>query len=821
MSGRSVSQPFLKERLACEQIPYTAMVSERIVKTAQGHYVQAFELGGASFECAESATLNNWHERLNILWRNLASPHVALWTHLIRDRDRCYPEGEFTQPFARALNGRYRARVANETLMSNRLFLAVVYRPGTGTTERLALKTLSRARDNEAAAELADSIEACRKLGEHVQASLDRYDPQPLDLVEEGGRPSSKLLAYLALLVNGERQTIPLPRGPLNEALATSRLRFGSEVLEYRTPTRTRWGAMLGLKEYPSPTVPGLLNALLAAPFPMVLTQSFTFLSKDAAQTLLERQFLRLRNAGDFAVSQSEALKVALDGLTGGEFVMGEHHLSLQVLTDFEDSTDPQAANLRLRHLNDDLALARTILGDTGATVAREDLALEAAFWAQLPGCFALRPRRAPITSRNFAALVPWHNYPTGRVEGNHWGEATTMLVTHAASPYHFSLHASDPSDPDGGSRKDTGHTFVCGPTGSGKTVFVAFLIAMLTKHGASQVIFDKDRGLEILVHALGGTYRPLKLGAPTGCNPLQLETSPTNVEFLRGWLGRLAHQQSERGASRRVEEDLDQALRGTLALPRELRRLSRLLEFLDATDPEGPHARLSPWCESAGGEYAWVFDQARDELAETVQESSLLGFDVTEFLEHELVRAPLTMYLFHLVRSRLDGRRFVCWMDEFWRLLEDPAFERFAKDGPKTWRKLDAVMGLATQSASDVLGSPISRTILEQTPTKVFFPNADALQSDYVDGLGLTHREFQLIKEEIEPGSRQFLVKQGRHSVVCRLDLKGFDLELTVMSGRARNVALVEQLRREWGATPAQWLPALDAELKRTKGSS
>ena len=56
-----------------------------------------------------------------------------------------------------------------------------------------------------------------------------------------------------------------------------------------------------------------------------------------------------------------------------------------------------------------------------------------------------------------------------------------------------------------------------------------------------------------------------------------------------------------------------------------------------------------------------------------------------------------------------------------------DPAFEVFAKDGPKTWRKLNGVMCLATQSASDVLGSPISRTIIEQTPTKIFFPNADA----------------------------------------------------------------------------------------------
>ncbi len=50
--------------------------------------------------------------------------------------------------------------------------------------------------------------------------------------------------------------------------------------------------------------------------------------------------------------------------------------------------------------------------------------------------------------------------------------------------------------------------------------------------------------------------------------------------------------------------------------------------------------------------------------------DQSVIGFDVTEFLEHELTRAPITLYIFHLVRQLLDGRRLVCWMDEFWRLL-------------------------------------------------------------------------------------------------------------------------------------------------------
>jgi type IV secretion system protein VirB4 len=342
--------------------------------------------------------------------------------------------------------------------------------------------------------------------------------------------------------------------------------------------------------------------------------------------------------------------------------------------------------------------------------------------------------------------------------------------------------------------------------------VFIGFLVAMLKRQGATQVIFDKDRGLEILVCALGGEYLPLKSGLATGFNPLQLPATPANVEFLKAWLRELSKTAPDvpRANPNSVREsaDLEQALRGTLSLEPEARRLSRLVEFLDPTDPEGLHARLSRWCEVCRGEYAWAFDNPRDTIMSRLSGQAVIGFDVTEFLDHPLTRTPITLYLFHLVRQLLDGRRLVCWMDEFWRLLSDAAFESFAKDGPKTWRKLNAVMCLATQSPSDVLDSAISRTLVEQTPTKIFFPNADADFAEYTKGFGLTEREFRLIKDQLEPGSRSFLVKQAHHSVVCQLNLRGFGAELAVISGRTAEVGRMHRIMAAKGADPSAWLP-------------
>ena len=804
-SGRRLK----RELTLATRIPYTAQVSEHLVRTTAGHYVQVIRLSGASFECADDEVVNAWHERLNVLYRNIASPNVALWTHVIRRREQTYPGGKFASPFAAALNERYRQRIAGERLMVNELYLSLVYRPTSGAATGIAARLLSRANAQGLQLELAEALDACDKLRQTVEAALDHYEPETLGTYERAGHRYSRLLEFLASLIEAERCPVPLPRAPLCDVLGTSRPSFGLETIEYRSATHTRLAALIGIKEYATPTVPGLFNAILSAPFPLVLSQSFAFLKKSASQNLLTRQYAQLRNAGDFAVSQAEELKDALDAVTAGEWVMGDHHLTLQVLTDpITESTDAAKA-AQLRSLNDRVALARDMLADAHFVVAREDLALEESFWGQLPGCFSRRPRKAPITSRNFAAMSPFHNFPAGRASGNHWGDATTVFITSAGSPYHYGLHASDPDDPDGGSRKDIGHTLVCGPTGSGKTVLVGFLIAMLTKQGATQIILDKDRGLEILVRALGGEYLPLRNGVPTGFNPLQLPPTPANRAFWKSWLSALA-----RPRSVREEADLYQALNGTLALDCSERRLSRLVEFLDATDPEGVYARLSPWCEATGGDESWVFDNPDDTVVPRMGQAAVFGFDGTDFLSNDRTRPPVSLYLFHLVRQLLDGRRLVFWCDEFSRWLSDAAFTEMGKDSLKTWRKLEGVFCAATQSASDALESPIARTIIEQTPTKILFPNTDATRKDYIEGLGLSEREFRLIKEQIVPGSRMFLIKRGRHSVVCQLDLKGFDAELAVISGRATTVEWLRQLMAELGSRPEQWLPTFFARF-------
>ena len=382
MTPSTVPTARATEAPASTHIPYTAHVDPTVVRLLNGGYLQTIRLDGGSFESADDSTINDWHERLNHLWRNLAGSPVSVWTHVIRRRDASYPDGSYPPGFAADLNARYRSRIVGQALHVNELYVSLVYCPAEPPGRGALPGWVPSRRADDTRASLADALEVCTKLRQETLAALGRYEPHVLGSYTWKERRCSTLLEFLALLVNGEWQRVPLPRAEIAQVLATSRPFFGHEVLELRAPTTGRLGAFLGIKDFPSETSAGLLNALLTAPYPFVLTQSFTPLKKGTTLGLLKRQIHRLDNSGDFAVSQAEDLKGALDAVASNAFVMGDYHFSLQVQTEPFEGPAGEAQASPMRRLADAVAEARTVLSDAGIVIAREDWVMESAFWA-------------------------------------------------------------------------------------------------------------------------------------------------------------------------------------------------------------------------------------------------------------------------------------------------------------------------------------------------------------------------------------------------------------------------------------------------------
>jgi len=107
-------------------------------------FIQTLRLSGASFESADDEELNNWHERLNVTWRNIASPNFALWSTSSGAESGLRRHG---QPVGLRCDagGRYFRRLGHEVLMVNEIYLSVLYRPVVGAAPGLIARMLSRA----------------------------------------------------------------------------------------------------------------------------------------------------------------------------------------------------------------------------------------------------------------------------------------------------------------------------------------------------------------------------------------------------------------------------------------------------------------------------------------------------------------------------------------------------------------------------------------------------------------------------------------------------------------------------------------------------
>ena len=775
-----------RETAAGAHLPYLAQIDDHTVLTREGHLLHVIALTGLPFETIGRAELESRLAVRDGMFQAIGSARFALYHHVVRREVVARIEGEFGDDFSADLDENWNALLASRRLYVNDLYLTLIVRPLSG---RAGLAERVLGMFTGAPGPASDDRAADRRLlvqaSEQLMAALDAYRPRLLSAYEASAGLASEQLAFFGELFNAAKNPALLPLGDLGHAVARRTIAFGIDALELG-PCDGRpaeFAAILSVKDYPAATTAGMLDDIYRLPLPMVVTQSFAFVDRGIAQQRMDLVIRRMRAADDAAVSLRSELVAAKDNVAAGRAAFGEHHLTIMVRAESLEALDEAAGEIQ------------AALSEAGFAVVREELGLEAAFWAQFPGNFGYIARKALVSTANFAGFASAHNFPVGRAEGNHWGDAVTLFETTAAGPYFFNFH-----------RGDLGNFTVIGPSGSGKTVVLAFLLAQARRFNPRIVFFDKDRGAEIFLRAIGGSYDALRPGVPTGMNPLALPDTPINRRFLGDWLARLA--QGE-GPVLDVEELswITEAVAAAMSGRPELRRLRHVAELFRGRGRASAgdlSARLAPW--HSDGEFAWLFDNAEDRLD---VDAATLGFDMTAILDQPALRAPTMLYLFHRVEERLDGQPTIIVVDEGWKALDDEVFVSRIRDWEKTIRKRGGIVGFATQSASDALESRIASAIIEQAGTQIFMANASAQAADYIGGFGLTEDEFDIIREMPET-AHAFLIKHGTDSVVVRLNLASQPQLLTVLSGRERTVRMLDALREELGDSPKAWLPRL-----------
>jgi len=799
MKSRSQLQRVAAAQIAAsDHIPFGAHLSDSVITLKRtGDYIATWRLEGVSFETAAIEELSSRKEGLCSFLRALGGGSFALWSHKLRRVVKERLEGRYTNDFARELDERYAQSLDSVRQMATELYLTVIYRPSPTRSARLFRKLSVRSLE-EIRAQQGQALDVLDDIAKQLEAALAKYEPVRLSTVTRGNQVCSEPLSFYGYLVNGVWEEVPLRHSDLAEYLPTSRLHFGDRngMLEIWHPSERKFAGFLDFQEYPRQSEPGMNNVILYGNYEYIETQSFAIKNKHEARSALERQLGQMVAAEDASPKELEDMKRALDDLHDGEIEIGEYHYSLAI---FGESLEDVARNM---------SAARAKLQDgPGFKMAIVDAIPECAWFAQLPGNFSMRPREASITSRNFACLSPFHNFTRGKRSGNPWGEALALLKTPSGQPYYFNFHAS-PEDRDSTDEKYPGNTFICGSTGVGKTALVLSLLAFALKYeGLRAIFFDKDRGAEIGIRAMGGKYYALKRGEPTGFNPFQFRATEENLMFCEKLVRQLVKSQDARALplSAAEESDISRAVRTVMSehVSPEVRSLSAVAQNLQVTGDNSLRSRLRKWV--GDGPLAWAFDNPKD--TQNFAGSTLFGYDYTEFLDDPEVRTPLMMYLLHITETLIDGRPFIYFIDEFWKPLQDEIFSDFALNKQKTIRKQSGLGVFMTQSPSDVLTHRIGKTMVEQSVTQVFLPNPKADHDDYVNGFKVTEAEFRIIRS-LPEASRKFLVKQGHRAAIVMFDLSGMSDILNVISGTTDNVELLDAIRAEVGDDPKIWLP-------------
>jgi len=782
----------MNKEVSCSvHIPYSRHVSDSTITTVDGVLIKVIKLEGFSFETADQKEINRFQEKRNNMLYGMSDNRYAIWSTLVRRRETRFPTGDFPEGFTRDLNEQYQMKVADQSMFVNELYLTIIRQTPSGKINKFAdfLKTLSQKGD--IVAQKRQRKEAARELDEvtdKLLSNLEPYSPRVLGIKACDNGLESEPLGFFSYLINGINRRILLPKLAINQFLSSARPFFAKDAIELQGVSHRKLIAGLTIKEYNGNTRPSIFDGLLKLPFEFVLTQSFKFRARKEALDKMKMQRRQLNQAEDDAVSLTLELEEGIDDLASGRISFGDHHFSL--LCSSHD----------LPGLQKNLAAADSVLADEGITAVREDIALEASFWAQLPSNNSYIGRKAGISSQNFAAFSSFHNYPCGHIDGNHWGSAITLLETVSGSPFYFNFHV-----------EDLGNATIIGPSGSGKTVLMTFLQAQLEKYpGLRRVYLDKDRGAEIFIRAIGGTYAAIKPGVSTGFNPFQLPETPENSAFL---LELVSFMLSENGQPLNAV-DMGHATRlvkGNWMLEPAHRRISNLAAYLPQGQDNHLALRLKRWYGQ--GDLAWLFDCEHDDFPTNVR---TIGFDLTHILEEPIARAACLRYMFHRVDAMIDGSPIPITIDEGWKGLEDEYVSKKIFDWEKVIRKRNGLIVFGSQSARDLADTRIGTTIIEQSPTQIFYPNPDADYKSHCEAFNLSDKEFDLIKNQLNPAERCFLIKQGRNSVVGKLNLKGMNDVLAVLSGRESTVRLLDEIRAEHGDDPAVWLPIFHERRKQ-----
>ena len=574
--------------------------------------------------------------------------------------------------------------------------------------------------------------------------------------------------------------------------------------------------AVVNLAGFPPGTTPIVLESVNQLAMPFRFSLRFLFLDPAQANTELtkyRRNWFQKRHGLMSQVSQS----------LGGEGSSHENQDALRMARDADEAiAEASSGDVRYGYftptivlhdadksrLQERVKLVRKHFDNLGFVTRTETINAVEAFFGSIPGHCYENVRRPLLSSLSLMDLCPTTSIWTGDKDNPnplyrpyYGGQPAPCLfygATTGATPFRFSLHVGD-----------LGHTLIAGPTGSGKSVLLAFMAAQHMRYPNARVFaFDKGWSMYALANAAGGAHYDIgNTDAPLAFAPLsRVSESASERAWAEDWIESLCTLQGVPVDAKRrnlIHEAVD-----ALASPENDASGRSVDAFLNLVQDEDIKNAVSFYAST--GRAGAILAAEQDALDVTGSRFSVFELEhlLTGGENSKLTVVPTLLYLFHRLEAAFDGAPTLLVLDEAWVMLDNPYFSGKIREWLKVLRKFNVAVVFATQSLADLQNSSLRPVLVESCPTKILLPNREAASQQlsplYAD-LGLNDHQIRLLQQSTPKADYYVISADGRRRIT--LSLGPVALAFTAVSSRD-DVKAVREMQHAYGRRwPVEWL--------------
>lgn len=524
---------------------------------------------------------------------------------------------------------------------------------------------------------------------------------------------SDELVNYLHFCLHGEDLALRIPDCPmyLDAWLGMDNLWPGD------TPKLgDQFIACVAIDGFPGHSVPGLLDFLDGLPLRYRWSTRFIFLDQHQAVAALKsyRRKWEQKVRGFWSqVIKSQKGMINTDALA----MMGETEEAISEAQSGLVAYGYYTCVVVLLHrersvLEEQAREVQKVIKRKGFGARIETVNALEAWLGSLPGHTYPNVRRPPLHTLNLADFMslssvwpglqenPCPFYPPGSPPLMH-------VVTTGETPFRLNAHVDD-----------VGHILLFGPTGAGKSTFIAIVLVQARRYRSRPrpdgtrlpifiTAFDKGRSLYTLCSAIGGQH--YDIGADDSrlaLAPLSNIDSDSAALWAEEWIAICYQLQTGNSLSPQQTEEVHRAITLLRSAPPEFRSLT---DFVTTVQDQEVRSAINHYTISG------AMGHLLDGRSDAVDVSSFTVFEIDELMKLGDANAiPVLLYLFRRFEDSLQGQPAILSLDEAWVMFRHPLFREWIRKWLKELRKKNCMVMMATQSLSDAVNSGLLDVLLE-----------------------------------------------------------------------------------------------------------